>query len=205
MPPSPFLAGFHCSMLVPPWAQATRPIGTPRLLDHRRGERQAQARPLGPGLVLPRPTAPRGSSGSPEWTGSGESTSQCSGSSACVHLPSMPSSHDLVLRRGDVDQVADALHVRLAGEDPEVADEDRADRLGDGLLDAFLMVHGDRVRAAGRHADELAVDEFTPLEPAAPNPPLAGMAEASTTFASAADSSSSIGIVARPLAWRWKT
>ena len=39
-------------MLVPPWAvhdQADRDAG---LLDHRHGERQAQAGPLGPRLVL---------------------------------------------------------------------------------------------------------------------------------------------------------
>ena len=35
--------------------------------------------------------------------------------------------HDLLVRRRHVDQVADPLHVRLAGEHPEVADEDRAD------------------------------------------------------------------------------
>ena len=57
------------------------------------------------------------------------------------------------------DQVADALHVRLPGQDPEVADVDRADvdrlRGAGGVLER----HADDVRPAGRHAEELAVDE----------------------------------------------
>ena len=66
--------------------------------------------------------------------------------------------HDQVVWRRDIEQVAHALHVRLPGEHPEVAHEDRTDRLDHGRR-AFLDGHGDRVRAAHRNADELAVDE----------------------------------------------
>ena len=93
--------------------------------------------------------------GSPEWTGSGESTSQCSGSSAIPQWPSIPRSMTLGLRRRDVDQVAHAFHVRLAGEHPEVAHEDVADRAPSLDLVLVLDLADDRVRPTDRHADQL--------------------------------------------------
>ena len=60
-------------------------------LDQRRGERQARARPLSSGSCGSAADRSARVLGSPEWTGSGESTSQWSGSSACDHLPSIPS------------------------------------------------------------------------------------------------------------------
>lgn len=67
-----------------------------------------------------------------------------------------PQEHDQRVRRRDVDQVGHALHVRLPGEHPEVADEDAADRLALARVLA-LNVDRHRVGAAGRHADELTV------------------------------------------------
>ena len=73
--------GFHCSMLVPPWAQATRPTGTPVDSTIVTAKGKPRPAPFLRDLCVCADRAAR-ELGSPEWTGSGESTSQCSGSSA---------------------------------------------------------------------------------------------------------------------------
>ena len=126
LPPCSFLAGFHCSMLVPPWAAATRPIGTPVDSAMRHGKRQAQAGPFLPRLVL---------LGRPLGAGPGISrvdrvrrVDQPVQRLLGLHpLAVHPQQHDPGIGRRDVDQIADALHVGLARQHPEVTHENRPD------------------------------------------------------------------------------
>ena len=120
----------------------------------------------------------------------------------------MPSTMHQGMRRRHVDQVADALHVRLAGQHPEVADEDGPDRLIGGPV-AFLDGQVQHVRAAGRNIQKPTVEEPRPIAERIDE--LVGSERASlrhraspppTTLASLTDSSKAIGIVARPLTSR---
>jgi hypothetical protein len=77
-------------MLVPPWAAVTRPTGTLVAWTIASANGRPRPAPLVRVLCVSAERASR-VAGSPEWTGSGESTSQCSGSWARVHLPSIPS------------------------------------------------------------------------------------------------------------------
>ena len=107
--------------------------------------------------------------------------------------------HHSGTRRRDVDQVADALHVRLAGEDPEVADEDIAD--GDRVdLVAHLHLADDPVRASHRHAGELGLGlvEHRSWRLRCPTP-----GSRSTTLPSLTDPSRTIGMSALPFWSRW--
>ncbi len=64
--------------------------------------------------------------------------------------------------RRDVDQVAHALHVRLPGQHPEVADEHRPDLLHH-LLVVFLDRQSDPVGTTDGYADKLAFEESDPI------------------------------------------
>ena len=75
----------------------------------------------------------------------------------------MPRHHDLRIGRSDVDQVAHALHVRLPGEHPEVADEDRPDLLDHELVVVFLDRQLDLVGTTDGYADKLAFEESDPI------------------------------------------
>src|SRR4051794_24603794 len=77
-------------MLVPPWAQTTNPTGTPVASTIATANGRPRPAPFFRVLCALADRSTR-VLGSPEWTGSGESTNQCSGSSACAHLPSIPS------------------------------------------------------------------------------------------------------------------
>jgi hypothetical protein len=71
-------------------------------------------------------------------------------------VPVHPQGRDRGARRGDLNEVAHALHVRLPGEDPEIADKDGADReRRDVVILLQLPLDGMRSR---RDARELAID-----------------------------------------------
>ncbi len=75
----------------PAVAQATRPIGTPVDSTIATANGKPRPAPFFRDLCSPAERAARDCA-SPECTGSGESTSQCKGSSASLQRPSMPSS-----------------------------------------------------------------------------------------------------------------
>ena len=160
-----------CCPLRPSWTGSTAPCSC------RRGRRQT--RPIGTRVCStiatangrPRPaplvrvlccSADRSARvlGSPEWTGSGESTSQCSGSSARAHLPSIP--RLMTCGCGGVTSIRSPTPSMF---DCPASTQRSPTKTGPTtrsviVWSALLDGQADRVRTADRHADELAVDEL---------------------------------------------
>ena len=70
--------------------------------------------------------------------------------------------HDPRVRRRDIDQVADPLHIRLARKHPQVPNEHRTDRTIRDRRIARLGYH-DGIGTAHRHAHQLAIDQLDRL------------------------------------------